>query len=47
MLICVEPAYLDDKDLGGYQVEDLVLVTDDAPEILTTYSNTDGLFVIE
>lgn len=47
MLICVEPAYLDDKDLGGYQVEDLVLVTDDAPEILTTYSDTRDLFVIE
>jgi Xaa-Pro aminopeptidase len=47
MLICVEPAYWDDSELGGYQIEDLVLVTDDVPEILTTYSDTEDLFMIQ
>lgn len=46
MLICVEPVILD-KDMGGYQLEDLVLVKEDGAEILTSYSDTAELFVIE
>ena len=46
MLICVEPAYLSDRLLGGYQVEDLVLVTEDGAAILTNGSDTQELFVI-
>jgi Xaa-Pro aminopeptidase len=46
MLICIEPAYFDGEGAGGYQVEDLVLITEDGAEILTTYSDTEELSVI-
>ena len=46
LLLCVEPAYLGDSRLGGYQVEDLVRVTEDGAAILTNGSDTQELFVI-
>lgn len=46
MLICIEPVVLD-KEVGGFQVEDLILITEDGSEILTDYSDTEELFVIE
>jgi len=46
LLLCVEPAYLGDSRLGGYQVEDLVRVTEDGAAILTNRSDTQELFVI-
>jgi Xaa-Pro aminopeptidase len=45
MLICIEPVILF-KDLGGFQVEDLILITEDGSEILTNYADTEELFVI-
>jgi Xaa-Pro dipeptidase len=46
MLICIEPVILD-KDIGGFQLEDLVLITEDGSEILTNYADTKELFVIQ
>lgn len=46
MLICAEPTYLD-KHMGGYQVKDLVLIKGDGAEILTSYSDTKELQVIQ
>jgi Xaa-Pro dipeptidase len=46
MLLCVKPAYLGDSSLGGYQVEDLVHVTEDGAAILTNGSDTQELFVV-
>ena len=30
----------------GYHIEDLVLITDDGPKVLTTYFDAEELFVI-
>jgi Xaa-Pro aminopeptidase len=46
MLICIEPVVLV-EGLGGFQVEDLVLITEDGSKILTNYFDTEELFVIE
>jgi Xaa-Pro dipeptidase len=47
MLICIEPAVLS-QELGGYAVEDLVLIKEEgSAEILTTYADTEELFVIQ
>lgn len=46
MLICIEPVIMF-KELGGFQVEDLVLITEDGSKILTDYSDTEELFVIQ
>jgi Xaa-Pro dipeptidase len=46
MLICIEPVVLI-EGLGGFQVEDLVLITEDGSKILTDYADTEELFVIE
>ena len=46
MLICIEPVIMF-KELGGFQVEDLVLITEDGSQILTDYSDTEELFVIQ
>lgn len=46
MLVCVEPAILD-KNLGGYQIKELVLVKDDGAEILTTCSDVEELLVMQ
>jgi Xaa-Pro dipeptidase len=46
MLICIEPVVLI-QGLGGFQVEDLVLITEDGSKILTDYADTEELFVIE
>jgi Xaa-Pro aminopeptidase len=46
MLICIEPVVLD-KDLGFFQLEDLVLITEDGSQILTDYADTEELFVIQ
>jgi len=45
MLICIEPVVML-KGIGGFQLEDLVLVGEDGAEILTTYADTQELFVI-
>ncbi len=45
MLFYVEPVYRDPA-LGTFHVEDLVLITDKDPKILTTYSDTEEIFVI-
>jgi len=46
MLICIEPVVMF-EGLGGFQVEDLVLITEDGSQILTDYSDTEELFVIQ
>jgi Xaa-Pro aminopeptidase len=46
MLICIEPVVLI-EGLGGFQVEDLVLITEDGSQILTDYFDSEELFVIE
>jgi len=46
MLICIEPVILF-KELGGFQVEDLILITEDGSEILTDYADSEELFVIQ
>jgi Xaa-Pro aminopeptidase len=46
MLICIEPVVLI-EGLGGFQVEDLVLITEDGSRILTDYFDSEELFVIE
>lgn len=46
MLICIEPVVML-KGIGGFQLEDLVLVTEEGAEILTTYADTQELFVIQ
>lgn len=47
MLICIEPALLS-QELGGYAVEDLVLIKEEgSAEILTSYADTEEMFVIQ
>jgi Xaa-Pro aminopeptidase len=46
MLICIEPVVLI-EGLGGFQVEDLILITEDGSQILTDYFDSEELFVIE
>jgi len=46
MLMCIEPV-LFSEELGGYQVEDLVRITEEGSEILTSYGDADELFVIK
>lgn len=45
MLLCIEPVHFS-QEVGGYQVEDLVLITETGSEILTNYEHTEELFVI-
>ncbi len=45
MVLCIEPAVLDSSGFL-YHVEDLVLVTEGEPRILTGHMNADDLFVI-
>lgn len=45
MLICIEPVVLD-KDLGGFQLEDLILITEEGSVILTNYADTEEMFLI-
>ena len=45
MLLCIEPVHFS-KEVGGYQLEDLVLITETGSEILTNYEDTEDLFVI-
>jgi Xaa-Pro dipeptidase len=45
MLLCIEPVHFS-QEVGGYQVEDLVLITETGSEILTNYEDTEQLFVI-
>jgi len=45
MVLCIEPAVLDSRGFL-YHVEDLVLVTEGEPRILTGHMNADDLFVI-
>ena len=45
MVLAVEPVY-SDPTLGGYHLEDLLLVTDDGVEVLSNATNTDEPFVI-
>jgi Xaa-Pro dipeptidase len=47
MLLCIEPAVLS-QELGGYAVEDLILIKEEgSAEILTTYADTEEMFVIQ
>jgi Xaa-Pro aminopeptidase len=46
MLICIEPVVML-PGIGGFQLEDLVLVGEDGAEILTDYADTQELFVIQ
>jgi Xaa-Pro dipeptidase len=46
MLICIEPVVLF-EGLGGFQVEDLVLITEEGSKVLTDYFDTTDLFVIQ
>jgi len=45
MLLCIEPVHFS-EEVGGYQLEDLVLITETGSEILTNYEDTQELFVI-
>jgi len=45
MLLCIEPVHFS-QEVGGYQLEDLVLITETGSEILTNYEDTEELFVI-
>jgi Xaa-Pro aminopeptidase len=45
MLLCIEPVHFN-EELGGYQLEDLVLITETGSEILTNQEDTEELFVI-
>jgi len=45
MLMCIEPVHFN-KEVGGYQLEDLVLITEEGSEILTDYADTEEMFVI-
>jgi Xaa-Pro aminopeptidase len=44
-LLCIEPVHFS-EEVGGYQLEDLVLITDTGSEILTNSEGTEELFVI-
>jgi Xaa-Pro aminopeptidase len=47
MLLCIEPAVLS-AELGGYAVEDLVLIKEEgSAEILTNHADTEEMFVIQ
>jgi Xaa-Pro dipeptidase len=46
MMFYVEP-FFRDPNVGAYHVEDLVLITEEGPEILTTYSDTEEIYVIK
>jgi len=47
MLLCIEPAVLS-QELGGYAVEDLILIKEEgSAEILTSYADTEEMFVIQ
>jgi Xaa-Pro aminopeptidase len=46
MLIYIEPVIVDER-VGALQLEDLILVKEDGAEILTTYADTEELFVIQ
>ncbi len=46
MLICIEPVIMD-KDVGGFQLEDTILITDKGSELLTNYADTEEMFVIQ
>ncbi len=46
MLMCIEPVHFS-EEVGGYQVEDLVLITEEGSEILTNYGDAEELFVIQ
>jgi Xaa-Pro aminopeptidase len=46
MLMCIEPVHFS-EEVGGYQVEDLVLITEEGSEILTNYGDAEELFVIK
>jgi Xaa-Pro dipeptidase len=45
MLICIEPVHFN-QEVGGYQIEDLVLITETGSEILTNREDTQELLVI-
>jgi Xaa-Pro dipeptidase len=45
MLLCIEPVHFS-RTVGGYQLEDLVLITERGSEILTNHEDTEELFVI-
>ena len=46
MLIYIEPVIVDER-VGALQLEDLILVKEDGAEIITTYADTEELFVIQ
>jgi Xaa-Pro aminopeptidase/Xaa-Pro dipeptidase len=46
MLVSIEPACFD-TPVGGYRLGDLVLIGDDGAEILTTFMDTEQMFVIQ
>jgi Xaa-Pro dipeptidase len=46
MLFCIEPVHFS-REVGGYQLEDLVLITETGSEILTNQEDTEELFVID
>ena len=46
MVMCVEPA-IRVEDIGGFHIEDLMLVTDNGPKLLSTATSIDEMYVIE
>ncbi len=46
MVICVEPLVAV-EDVGGFHIEDLMLVTDNGPKLLSTATSIDEMYVIE
>ena len=46
MVIYVEP-FLPVEDVGGYHIEDLILVTEKGPKLLSTATSTDEMYVIQ
>ena len=46
MLICIEPVVML-RGIGGFQLEDLILIKEDGAEILTNYADTEDMFVIQ
>lgn len=45
MLVNIEPSHIEKGD-ARYHIEDTVLITDNGPEILSNFANTEELFVI-